>query len=67
MSVKELLGLEGFAISDAEIMRRINDAMKKGLAAVEFSSSEKQVVVKLRDVELDAKKGHLSYDDNIGF
>ena len=67
MSVKELLGLEGFAITDAEIMRRINEGMRKGLAAVEFSSSEKQVIVKLRDVELDVKKGHLSYEDNIGF
>ena len=64
MSVKKLLGLEGFSISDAEIMRRLNEAMTKGLTAVEFSSAGKQVVVKLRDVELDINKGHLNYGDN---
>tara|TARA_Y100000310_G_scaffold317846_1_gene371185 strand:- start:8537 stop:8740 length:204 start_codon:yes stop_codon:yes gene_type:complete len=65
MSVKELLGLEDFSISDAEIMRRLNEALSKGLTAIEFSSSNKQVVVKLRDVELDINRGHLEYSDRI--
>ena len=51
MSIKKLLHLDKASISDEEIMRKIEDAMKKHIHEVVFKKNGGTVKVKLTDVE----------------
>ena len=47
MSLKDLLGLESFNLSDVEIMNRITDARRKNIEILEFASGRKRVSINL--------------------
>ncbi len=51
MTLKKLLGLEAFPLTDEEIMRKIEDAQQRHLSVVEFSIPTKRVKIKVTDVE----------------
>lgn len=51
MSVKTLLGLEAFPITESEIIRKIEEAQRRHLSEIEFTSPRKRVLVKIGDVE----------------
>ena len=50
MSMKKLLGLEFFPLSEEEIARRIKLALRNNQKEVEFVSQKRKVVVKLANV-----------------
>ena len=61
MSLKTLLGLETCVLSDEEIMRQIEEAYRKKLDEVEFSSPKRKVVVRLCQVNpagIGKNEGH---------
>ncbi len=65
MSVKKLFGLESFSITDEEIMRRLEDAYRKHLHEVEFSSPNRRVKVKIKDVnKAGIMRGYWDYYGN---
>ncbi len=47
MSLKKLLGLEGFPLSDVEIAAKLAEARKQRKSEVVFRSGEKEVIVGL--------------------
>jgi hypothetical protein len=59
VSLKELLGLETFRLSDSEIMRAISNARSLGQEEVVFSSAQNKVVVSLSKVN---PKGVISWN-----
>lgn len=63
MTVKKLLGLESFPLSDAEIMRKIKEAQNKKQDEIEFSAEGKMSVkVRLRHLSPDGlMKGNFEY------
>jgi hypothetical protein len=50
MSLKKLLGLEAFPIKESDIMRKIQEARKKHLHEIEFTSNKHKVICRIRDV-----------------
>jgi len=65
MSVKKLLGLETFSITEEEIISRLEDAYRKKLQEVEFSSSKKKVKIKIKNVARSGMmKGYREYYSN---
>ena len=50
MSVKRLLGLDSFPLTEAEIMRKLEDAFKDNRSEVVFTSKKKEVKVKLNQL-----------------
>jgi hypothetical protein len=62
MSLKILLGLESFDITEEEIMQKINDANHLQLREVEFASLNKKVKVKISSVNpAGITKGYWNY------
>jgi hypothetical protein len=62
MSVKKLLGLENFSITEEEIMGKLEKAHRNRTQEVEFSSSEKNVKIKLKNVARSGMmKGYWDY------
>ena len=62
MSLKMLLGLEDFSITDREIIEKINEAHRKQLLEVEFSSSHRKVTIRLSQVNpIGLTRGHFDY------
>ena len=51
MTLKKLLGLEAFPLTDEEIMQKIQEAQQRHLSVVEFSMPSKRVKIKVSDVE----------------
>ena len=54
MSLKSLLGLDAFPITEAEIMRRIEDAHHKQLQQIQFSVGKTTVNVILHEVRRES-------------
>jgi len=52
MSLKSLLGMEDFLLSDEEIMQQIADARRKQQSELVFSEHNKRVVLKLSPLEI---------------
>lgn len=62
MSLKKLLGLESFAIEDAEIIRRIQEASSKKQEVVEFISGKNKVRIKCTQIALEGvMRGYEDY------
>ena len=51
MSLKRILGLEAFSLTDEEIMQRLKEAQFKQLHEIVFTSGKKEVKVKICGVE----------------
>ena len=47
MSLKELLGLEAFDLSDVEIITKITEARRNNIEFLEFTSNKKKVSIRL--------------------
>ena len=52
MSLKTLLGLESFQLTESEIARRTKEARVKRLSEIEFTSPKRKVKIKLKGLEL---------------
>lgn len=50
MSLKQLLGLESFPLSEMEIVKRIHEAYQNHREEVEFTTGLRKVRVRLADV-----------------
>ena len=62
MSVKKLLGLENFSITEEEVMQKLEDAYRKRIYEVEFSSPRRKVKVKISDVnKAGVMRGYWDY------
>jgi hypothetical protein len=58
MSLRKLLGLEEFQITDAEIMTKIQQAYSNNSNEVEFYSDRKRVKVKISDCTVGVMNSH---------
>ena len=65
MSVKKLLGLDNFSITEEEIMHKLEDAYRRHLHEVEFSSPKRKVRIKIKEVDkAGMMKGYWDYYSN---
>lgn len=51
MSIKNVLGLETFPITEEEVIRKIKEAQSKNLREVEFTSGSKTVKLRLAQTQ----------------
>ena len=62
MSIRRLLGLEGFPLHDEEIMARLREAYQSNREEIIFSSPQRRVRVKLSKVSpLGMMRGYEDY------